>query len=501
MILDRDACYQALGAHDPRFDGRFFVGVSSTGIYCRPVCRARLPKLGNCSFFSSAAAAEASGYRPCLLCRPELAPGNAAVDAVGRLAQQAASLIEDGVLNGGGLDALARRLGVTSRHLRRVFKAEFGVSPSAFAQTHRLLFAKRLLADTSLSITEVAFASGFGSLRRFNALFQEHYRLNPTALRKKTKAAHPVDAFTFELAYRPPLDWSALHKFLERRAVAGVEATQGATYFRTVRIEHDSQTHAGWIAAAPSPARPTLQLTVSASLSKVLPAALGRAKQAFDLSCDPDAVVAGLGDLAACHPGLRLPGSWDGFELLARAILGQQVTVQAARTFAGRLVEAFGDPLRSGDRVASGGAPGAGDPAPAPAGLSHLFPSAARVAEARPEEIQGLGVVGSRARSLVAAAEAVASGRIMLEPSADPAVLRSALLQLPGVGDWTAEYVLMRGLSWPDSFPTGDRGIVKAMGEDDARRAASRAAAWRPWRSYAVMHLWQQLEDRHMEER
>jgi AraC family transcriptional regulator, regulatory protein of adaptative response / DNA-3-methyladenine glycosylase II len=484
MNLDRDACYQALIARDPRFDGRFFVGVSSTGIYCRPVCRARLPKLSNCSFFSVAAAAEAAGFRPCLLCRPELAPGDAIVDAADRLAQRAATLIEDGVLNGEGVEGLALRLGVTPRHLRRVFSAQFGVSPVAFAQTSRLLFAKRLLSDTSLPMTEIAFACGFGSLRRFNALFKQRYRLNPSALRKETRAAHPVDAFEFELAYRPPLDWAALRCFLERRAVGGLESVVGDTYYRTLHVKDGIEVHTGWIAAAPSQTRPALVVVVSASLSKVLPRVLNRAKQAFDLACDPDTVATGLGELATRHPGLRLPGAWDGFELLARAILGQQVTVQAGRTFATRLSETFGEPL-----------------AGAPAGLSRLFPSSARIAQVEPSEIQSLGVTGSRARCLVRAAQAVTSGEIAVEPGANPDLVLASLRQLPGVGEWTAQYVVMRGLGWPDGFLARDRGVLKAMQEDDPQRALARASAWRPWRSYAVVHLWQELEDLQMEKR
>jgi AraC family transcriptional regulator, regulatory protein of adaptative response / DNA-3-methyladenine glycosylase II len=483
MNLDCDACYQAMMAHDPRFDGRFFVGVSSTGIYCRSVCRARKPKLDNCSFFSGAAAAEAAGYRPCLLCRPELAPGNARVDAPGRLAQRAATMMEDGVLNGAGLESLALRLGVTPRHLRRVFKAEFGVSPVAFSQTHRLLLAKRLLSDTSLSMTEIAFAGGFGSLRRFNALFHDRYRLNPTALRKGSKGAHRADVFQFELAYRPPFDWTAMRSFLQRRTIQGVESVDGDAYYRTLRMEHNGEIQTGWIAAAPSPARPAVTITVSASLAKVLPRVLSRAGQAFDLSCDPDAVAAGLGELASSHPGLRLPGSWDGFETLARTILGQQVTVHTGRLFATRLADTFGEPVAS-----------------APAGLSRLFPSAARIAGVDPVEIQALGVVGSRARALVGGAKAVASGEVTLDPGGDPDLLLGSLRRLRGVGEWTAQYVTMRALSWPDGFLATDRGVLKALQEDDPLRAAGRAAAWRPWRSYAVMHLWQMLQDQTVED-
>jgi AraC family transcriptional regulator of adaptative response / DNA-3-methyladenine glycosylase II len=478
MILDPQACYQAITTRDPRFDGRVFVGVSSTRIYCRPICRAKRPKMTNCSFFSSAAAAEVAGFRPCLLCRPELAPGNAAVDASARLAQQAAGLIEDGTLTDARLDQLAFRLGVTARHLRRVFKTEFGVSPVAFAQTQRLLLAKRLLTDTQLPMTEIAFACGFGSLRRFNALFHERYRLNPTALRKQTGTPHPLDAFDFQLAYRPPLDWTALLAFLARRAVAGVEQVDDDTYYRTLRIEQGGNVHAGWVAAAPLRAKHALEIGVSSSLSKVLPLVLARAKGAFDLSCDPQAIAAGLGGLAAGRAGLRVPGSWDGFELLARTILGQQVTVGAARTLANRLVETFGEPLDT-PRLE----------------LSRLFPTAARIAQVEPSDIAALGVVRSRARALVGVARAVAAGELSVEPGADVERTLATLRNLPGIGEWTAQYVLMRGLSWPDAFLPSDRGVLRAMHETDPRRALARAADWQPWRSYAVIHLWRMLEE------
>ena len=478
MILDPQACYQAIMTRDPRFDGRVFVGVSSTGIYCRPICRAKRPKIANCSFFPSAAAAEAAGFRPCLLCRPELAPGNAAVDASARLAQQAAGLIEDGTLADAHLDQLAVRLGVTARHLRRVFRTEFGVSPVAFAQTQRLLLARRLLADTQLPMTKIAFACGFGSLRRFNALFHERYHLNPTALRKKTRTPQPLDAFAFQLAFRPPLDWTALLSFLARRAVAGVEQVGNDTYCRTLRVEQNGETHAGWIAAAPLPTKPALEIRISSSLCKVLPQVLARAKRAFDLSCDPAAIAAGLGGLAAGRPGLRIPGSWDGFELLARTILGQQVTVGAGRTLANRLVETFGEPL-----------------APPHLELSRLFPTAAQIAQVEPSDVAALGVLRTRARALVGVARAVASGELSIEPEADVEQTLTRLRSLPGIGEWTIQYVLMRGLSWPDAFLASDRGVLKAMHETDPRRALARASSWQPWRSYAVIHLWRMLEE------
>ncbi|NLE73059.1 MAG: methylated-DNA--[protein]-cysteine S-methyltransferase [Actinobacteria bacterium] len=293
-----------------------------------------------------------------------------------------------------------------------------------------------------------------------------------------------MDALKFDLAYRPPFDWTALCLFLGRRAIGGVETVDGDTYYRALRLDYQGATYAGWISATPSPTEPVLTLWISASLAPALQSVLKRAKHVFDLSCDPETVAAVLGDLATRHPGLRLPGAWDGFELLARAILGQQVTVQAARTFATRLAQIFGEPL-----------------AGAPTGLTVTFPSATRMTEVRPEEIQALGVVGSRARALVGAAQAIASKEIVLEPGSDPKRTLVALRRLHGVGDWTAQYVAMRALSWPDAFPATDHGVLRAMDEKDPRRARARAASWAPWRSYAVMHLWQMLEGRCKKER
>lgn len=287
------------------------------------------------------------------------------------------------------------------------------------------------------------------------------------------------EAFCFELPYRPPFDWDAMALFLERRAVNGVEAFDGDEYYRTVRLQVDDDVHTGWIAATPASGKPALKLTVSSSLAEVLPQVLGRAKYAFDLTADPQAIAASLGELADRHPGLRVPGSWDGFELLARAILGQQVTVAASRTLASRLVERFGESIDAH-----------------PAGLSRLFPGAEPIARARISEIQALGVVGSRARSLIAAARALASGEVCLQAGVDPESTLASLRRLPGIGEWTAQYVLMRALSWPDAFPANDHGVLKAMQESDPRRALARAEVWRPWRSYAVMHLWDSLEDR-----
>ncbi len=356
MALDPSTCYRAMRARDTRFDGRFFVAVSSTRIYCRPVCTVKPPRRENCRFFPSAAAAELEGYRPCLRCRPELAPGNSSIDATSRLAQAAASLIEDGTLNGAGVDGLAVRLGISERHVRRAFGAEFGVSPVAFAQTQRLLLAKRLLTDTRLPVTEVALASGFNSLRRFNALFKERYRLNPKQLRRAVPVQSSADTLRFELSFRPPYDWPALLAFLAARAIPGVEAVEGRAYWRTVCLPSCR----GWIEIAASPRKPALQVTISASLARAVPLVLARVKSLTDLACHPAEVAKALGPLAAKDPGVRVPGAFDGFEVAVRAILGQQVSVAAARTLAGRFAAAFGTPLATPFAVLAGTFPAPG---------------------------------------------------------------------------------------------------------------------------------------------
>ena len=478
MTLDPHTCYRALKSRDARFDGRFFVAVSSTRIYCRPVCTVKPPRRENCRFYPSAAAAESGGYRPCLRCRPELAPGNASVDAVSRLAQAAAGLIEDRSLEDGGLEAVAARLGITDRHLRRAFGAEFGVSPVEFAQTQRLLLAKRLLTDTALPVTEIAFASGFGSLRRFNALFKQRYRLQPGQLRRHMRAAAAPagDALNFELSFRPPYDWPGVLAFLGARAVAGVEAVEDGRYRRCVRIAQEGKEHLGWVEVSLSAKKPALRVAVAASLARVLPPVLSRVKALMDLACNPAEVARALGELAKRSPGTRVPGAFDGFEVAVRAILGQQVTVAAARTVAGRFAEAFGDPVDT----------------PFPA-LNRIFPAAERIAALPYGRIARLGMPAARARTVLALARAVAGGELDLVPNADIEATLDKLRVLPGVGEWTAQYIAMRSLAWPDAFPHTDLGVMKALGMKDAKRVLAAGEAWRPWRAYAVVHLWNSL--------
>jgi AraC family transcriptional regulator of adaptative response / DNA-3-methyladenine glycosylase II len=476
MKLDPDICYQALLTHDARFDGRFFTGVSTTGIYCRPVCPVKTPKRQRCAFFSTAAAAESAGFRPCLRCRPELSPGNSSIEASARLAQNAASLIEDGLVDGFSLSRLARRLGVTDRHLRRVFKAEFGVSPARFAQTHRLLLAKRLLTDTRLPIIEVSMASGFTSLRRFNGLMKERYHMRPTDLRRQGGDGGKTDTFTLQLGYRPPLDWDNLITFLKHRAIEGVESAPEGRYRRSVRISRGDKVFRGWIEVCPASHRNTLEVRVDASLTRAIPQILAGVKRVFDLSCHPVEIAAALGPIAQARPGIRVVGAFDGFETAVRAILGQQITVKAAKTVAGRFAAAFGEPLETVFPE-----------------IHHLFPTPGRIAQCSVSEISALGIVSQRATSILSLARAIVRGALHLEPGVDVEETVNALLALPGVGTWTAQYIAMRALAWPDAFPHTDHGVMKAMNQTNPARVLAEAEKWRPWRAYAVMHLWASL--------
>ncbi|MDG3004931.1 DNA-3-methyladenine glycosylase 2 family protein [Paludisphaera mucosa] len=481
MEIEPDLCYRALTARDPRFDGLFFVGVTSTHIYCRPICPARTPGRDRCRFFPGAAAAERAGYRPCLRCRPELAPGDAPVDAVGRTARLAAKRIGAGAMDDeGGLEALAGEMGIGSRHLRRVLRQELGVSPVELAQTHRLLLAKQLLTDTGLPIIDVAFASGFASVRRFNALFRARYRLTPRDFRRSGGAKSCDGRIRLTLAYRPPLDWAALLRFLSGRAAAGVEAVVGASYYRTVDLGEVRS----WIKVEPAAGRHALVVDLPMGSARGLPALLGRLRNLFDLDARPDAIAEhlgrddDLGEEVRSNPGLRVPGAFDGFELAVRAVLGQQVSVRGATTLAGRLAAAFGEPVET----------------PVPQ-LSRLSPSPARVADARLDELTGLGLVAARAECVRALARAVCDRAVSLDAGPDPAAGLERLTAIPGVGPWTAHYIAMRGWRWPDAFPHTDLGLRKALGGRPAGEVLAMAEAWRPWRAYAAMHLWNRPTD------
>lgn len=475
MTLDLDTCYDALKARDARFDGRFFVAVRTTNIYCRPVCPARTPLKANVDFFPHAAAAERAGFRPCLRCRPELAPGFAPMDAPDRVARLAAARIEAGALDEGDTEALAASLKLSSRQLRRVVEASFGVTPVELAQTRRLLLAKQLLTDTRLPMAVVAQAAGFGSVRRFNHLFTSRYGMAPSRLRQRGGEEHSGETFTLRLAYRPPLAWAHLLRFLSGRGAVGVEAAQGNRYLRTVAIGAQQ----GWLSVEPMKDVVALQVTLSASLLPVLPQTLARLRRTLDLDANAQVIDAHLGAdarlaaLVRATPGLRVPGTFDGFELALRAILGQQVTVKAATTLFGRFARTFGIAITT-PHVA----------------LTHLAPRAEVVAAASQQQLIALGLPTRRAETVKRMAKAVASGAISLEPGPDPDAVMAALQELPGIGPWTAHYIAMRALRHPDAWPDGDLGLLQALKLTSHRELRTAAEPWRPWRSYAALHLW-----------
>ena len=464
--MDSGICYKALCSHDTRFDGKFFVGVSSTGVYCRPVCRVRTPKEENCTFFLTAAEAERAGYRPCLKCRPELAPGNSRLESGRSLAHMAAKEIEQNCGNEESLAELAARLGCTDRHLRRVFEAEFHVTPLQYRQTCRLLLAKKLLTDTRLSVLDVAMAAGFGSLRRFNAVFEQEYRLTPGALRKQSRAKQAAhDPFTVALGYRPPYRWNELLRFLEGRAIPGVEQVRDGGYLRTVRIKE----HTGWVRIENRAEHNALAVTISASLLRVLPQVLARVRALFDTDSDPqqiDTALQSMRELDQRLPlcGLRVPGCFDPFETAVRAVLGQQITVKAASTLAGRIAGTYGTAIETGIE-----------------GLERLFPTAEQLGKADRSTLGGLGVITTRAETI----------RILAERFQGGAPLdREALLNIKGIGPWTADYIAMRVLGQPDSFLPTDYAVKAALAPRTEKERTALAEDWRPWRSYAVMNLW-----------
>jgi AraC family transcriptional regulator of adaptative response / DNA-3-methyladenine glycosylase II len=480
MTLQPDAAYLALKARDPRFDGRLFVGVTSTRIYCRPVCRVRTPKRENCMFFASAAGAERAGFRPCLRCRPELAPGLSLMDSSQVLAQHAARMLE-GVARGEGVRSLpevAQQLGVTTRHLRRIFVDAYGVSPIEYVSTQRLLQAKQLLTDTDLAVAQVALASGFASVRRFNAAFVQRYRMSPTALRRE-RGATAAEGPVLKLGYRPPYDIEGVLAFFRARCIEGVEAVEGQEFARTLRITCTGKSLSGWIALRFAPQRHEVHLRLAPSLALAAAAVLQRVRQALDLDADPELIEAALKDRlpSGPRPGLRVPNGFDGFEIATRVILGQQVTVAAARTLVRRLVERFGDQVET----------------PFPR-LTRLFPSAQAIAEADPEIIGKLGIVRQRVRAMQALATEVQGGRICLHRGAPLSSTLDALRALPGIGEWTVQLIAMRALAWPDAFAATDIGVMNALCTRDVAQVQQQAEAWRPWRAYAVMRLWQTLE-------
>jgi len=488
MNLDADAAYLVVKARDARFDGRLFVGVTSTGIYCRPICRVRTPKRENCRFFETPAQAEAQSFRPCLKCRPEIAPGPglawSVMDASRTLARQAADWLDAQSASGEApsLAQLAERLGVSDRHMRRIFQAEHGVTPVQYLQTRRLLLAKQLLTDTRMPVSQVALASGFTSLRRFNAAFAESYRMSPTRLRGDAADDDidvPLDAVTMSLGFRAPYDVTRLTRFLSQRAIPCVEAVEGLRIRRTVRAGVIADTP-GWIDAEFQPATSRVRMAFSPNWVGASARVAAAVRRWLDLDATPQTI----GDALSALPGdegLRLPGSLDAFELAVRAVLGQQVTVAAARTLARRVVERFGTPL-----------------ATPWTDVNIAFPDPQLIATTPVERIAELGIIRTRANAIIEIAKAWPELSQRLAGGASPEPLIEALCALPGIGPWTAHYIAMRAMSWPDAFPPNDVAVLKAMKQlfdtTSQREADAVAAAWRPWRAYAVLRLWNSLE-------
>ena len=480
------ALYEAFKAKDARFDGRFFVGISSTGIYCRPVCRAKQPKEENCTFYATAAEAEQVGYRPCLLCRPELAPGSSVTDSTANLTRRAIRILEQNCDSGWNLDQLAGQLGCTSRHLRRVFTAQYHVSPVQYLQTCRLLLAKNLLTDTNLSVLDVAMASGFGSLRRFNDLFKRHYRLSPLALRKEgSKDNRPSDGITLALGYRPPYRWEHMLAFLSERAISGIETIKNDQYSRTVGLFTAERKHVqGWIRVKHHPEKNALAVTMSENLLPVIPLVLARVRHLFDLNCDPNTIYRTLISMNKIRPGLcmegiRLPGCFNTFEMAVRAILGQQISVKAAGTLAARIVSAYGTPVWTGI-----------------AGLTHLFPTPQEILAlggAIENALGSLGVTSAKSRAIYDLGLALANKQINLNLFAQPEEEMKKLTSIRGIGNWTARYIAMRAMGWPDVFLETDLGVKKALKTHTTQELLVLAESWRPWRSYATINLWNTL--------
>ncbi len=480
--LDRGALDRARISRDPRFDGKFFIAVTSTGIYCRPICPSPTSKNVNVRYYATAAAAAEAGFRPCLRCRPEAAPGTPAWIGTSAVVRRALRLIHEGALDEASVNSLAARIGVGARHLHRLFLQHVGASPMAVAQTRRLHFAKRLLDETDLPITQIALAAGFGSLRRFNDAFHKTYRRPPRELRKRRGGSLPTeggDEVVLRLAFRPPYDWPHVHDFLATRAIPGVERVDVRGYARTVVSDEG---HA-IVCVRELEGEDALELRVRGAAPSALFQHSSAARRAFDLAADPARIAIAfqadplIGPLVKRRPGLRIPGAWDAFECAVRAVLGQQVSVAAGCTLAARLVARVGRPIEGGAD-----------------GLTHLFPSPAALAVAN---LDGLGITGARIGALHALARAMSEGK--LDFGAPLEEVTAALVALPGFGLWTAQYVALRALGEPDAFPSADLVLRRMAAEGGApltaRALEERAEPWRPWRGYAVMHLWRAAGD------
>jgi AraC family transcriptional regulator of adaptative response / DNA-3-methyladenine glycosylase II len=474
MELDINICAQARKSRDTRFDGRFFIGVRTTRIYCRLTCPVRTVKDENVLYFPTAAAATEAGYRSCLRCRPELAPGTPAYAGSSTTVSRALRLISESPLEDEGVEDLAARLGVGSRQLRRLFLRYLGASPSTVMKTRRLHFAKKLIDESGLPMGEVALASGFRSVRRFNDAFRQVYQRTPTQIRQlaKTIAAPMEHEYVFRLDYRPPFDWHSLLGFLSKRAIPGVESVTATSYSRTIALNGD----AGHLSVSHASDGTKLEARIFFPESRWLFLIVERLRRIFDLGAVPHEIAAHLGTDPLLNarieaaPGLRVPGCWDGFELAVRAILGQQVSVAGASTLAGRLVRLFGRPTSAGE------------------GLTHLFPRPSDLAEA---DVAQIGMPLKRAETIRGLAQAVADGRIVFDGRVDLNEFHTAICRIPGIGDWTAQYIAMRALGDPDAFPANDLGLLHHSGFSTGAQLARRAEAWRPWRAYAAMYLWQ----------
>lgn len=485
--LDPKICYRALQSRDPRFDGRLFVGITSTGIYCRPICPARPAKFENCRFFPSAAAAQEAGFRPCLRCRPETAPDLGAWRGTSNTVSRGLALIAEGALDGddASVEVLAERLGIGGRQLRRLFKQHLGASPIAVAQTRRVLFAKQLIHDTRLPMAEIALAAGFGSIRRFNETFRQLFRRPPSAIRRKTVVALPEGSVAttgvmVRLSYRPPYDWPAMLSFLRARAIDGVEWVDGSLYCRTVLQDGE----VGTVEIGHFPEHESLVVTIRFPSVRALPGIVARIRRVFDLGADVATIGAHLAQdpllapLIAERPGLRAPGGWDGFELAVRAVLGQQVSVEAARRLAGQLVQLSGTamPIEQQSHPA----------------LTLAFPSAAQVAAA---DLKSLGMPNARKAALAALAAAALADPLLFQPLGTVEDTVARLRTIRGVGEWTAQYIALRAAREPDAFPASDIGLLRGAAARGGLRPSpaelhGRAEPWRPWRAYAAQHLW-----------
>jgi AraC family transcriptional regulator of adaptative response / DNA-3-methyladenine glycosylase II len=482
MDMDDDACYRAIETRDHRFDGRLFVAVTTTGIYCRPFCPAPTPKRQNVRFFHTAAAAQEAGFRPCLRCRPETSPEFAFWRGSSNTVSRALGLIEAGALDDANVEALAARLGMGGRQLRRLFRQHLGASPIAIAQTRRILLAKQLIHDTRLPMTEVAAAAGFGSIRRFNEIFLQLYRRPPKTLRRTgvtDESVGTTGAVAVKLGYRPPYDWEAILSFLRARASPGIEAVSSTRYARTIAIG-DAR---GVLIVEPAE-RNCLKAIVRFPNLKNLPAIIARIRRVFDLAADPLAIGAhlsldpALAPLVADRPGLRVPGAWDGFELAVRAVLGQQITVAAATRLAGKLVSSHGERMV--------------DQAALDQGLTHVFPTPQQLVGV---DLAAIGMPKARRIALSALAAAVVADPRIFGPRRNLDEAVAQLRSLAGIGEWTAQYIAMRELREPDAFPAADIGLLRAMRDRRGVRPSpaallAHAEQWRPWRAYAALHLW-----------